>query len=83
MDTSLPSVDYCNTIILSRRYVVGVVFGCEHMLLLVAVWLRYAIHPVTKPVRLAIARRNYLAQHRAGDTEQAETERETDKSKVD
>ena len=38
----------------------GVVFGFEHLLLLVALWLRYAIHPTTKTVRLAIARRNYL-----------------------
>ena len=47
------------------RYVVGVVFGFEHLLLVLALWLRYAIHPVTKSVRLAITRRNYLAQQRS------------------
>ena len=43
----------------------GVVFGCEHLLLVVALWLRYAIHPTTKTVRLAIARRNYLLSQRS------------------
>ena len=46
--------------IMFDRYVVGVVFGFEHLILLVALWLKYAIHPISKPVRLAIARRNYL-----------------------
>lgn len=54
------------------RYVVGVVFGFEHLLLVLALWLRWAIHPVPKKVRLAIARRKYLAEHREsehGDTD--------------
>ena len=58
-------------------------FGCEHVLLLVAAWLRYAIHTVTKPVRLAIARRNYLAQQRAEEQREIESERDTEKMKAD
>ena len=59
------------------RYVVGVVFGFEHLLLVLALWLRWAIHPVPKKVRLAIARCQYLAEHREGG------HRDTDKSKGD
>jgi hypothetical protein len=46
------------------RYVVGLVFGFEHLLLVVAVWLQWVIKPVPKWVRLAIARRDYLNKHR-------------------
>ena len=35
-------------------------FGCEHLLLLGVLGLRYAIHPITKTVRVAIARRKFL-----------------------
>lgn len=60
----------------------GVVFGFEHLLLVLAMWLRYAIHPTTKRVRLAIARRNYLAQQRSEDKAQV-VERKTEKTKSD
>ena len=46
------------------RYVVGLVFGFEHLLLVVAVWLQWVIKPVPKWVRLAIARREYLNKQR-------------------
>lgn len=59
----------------------GVVFGFEHLLLVLAMWLRYAIHPTTKRVRLAIARRNYLAQQRSEDAQIVE--RKTGKTKSD
>lgn len=50
---------------LSCRYVVGIVFGFEHLLLVVAVLLQWSIHPVPKWVRVAIARREHLATKRA------------------
>ena len=50
---------YQVTAIISR-YVVGVVFGFEHLLLVLAIVLQYAIQPVPKWVRNAIGRRNYL-----------------------
>ena len=67
------------------RYVVGVVFGCEHLLLLVSLWLRYAIHPTPKRVRLAIARRNYLLSRQSACQREPERESETvgDKEKAD
>lgn len=71
------------------RYVVGLVFGCEHLLLILALWLRYAIHSTTKPVRLAIARRNYLSQQRLEEQGRdvggggVAAEREEDKRKKD
>ena len=46
----------------SCRYVVGVVFGFEHALLLLALWLQWVINPIPKWVRTAIARREYLAK---------------------
>ena len=46
------------------RYVVGIVFGFEHALLLLALWLQWVIAPVPKWVRIAIARRDYLAGRR-------------------
>ena len=49
---------------LSYRYVVGVVFGFEHILLVIAVILQHMVHPVPKWVRIAIARREYLSQKR-------------------
>ena len=61
----------------THRYVVGVVFGFEHVLLAVAVWLRWAIHPVPKEVRVAIARREYLAhlsQEEEGDRQKDKLE---------
>lgn len=42
------------------RYVVGLVFGFEHLLLVMAVLLQWSIHPVPKWVRVGIARREYL-----------------------
>ena len=59
----------CNDIIMYAvcsicRYVVGLVFGFEHLLLVVAVWLQWVIKPVPKWVRLAIARREYLNKQR-------------------
>ena len=53
--------------VVACRYVVGVVFGFEHLLLILALWMRHAIHPVPKKVRVAIARRNYLAEQRAAE----------------
>ncbi len=47
----------------------GVVFGFEHVLLLGALWLQWAIHPVPKWVRTAIARRKYLASQEKAKTE--------------
>ena len=35
-----------------RRYVVGVVFGFEHILLVLAVLLQHIVHPVPKWVRI-------------------------------
>ena len=49
----------------TARYVVGTVFGFEHLLLVVAVWLQWVIKPEPKWVRLAIARKEYLAKERA------------------
>lgn len=49
----------------SGRYVVGVVFGFEHLLLVIAVWLQCVIKPEPKWVRVAIARREYLAKEKA------------------
>ena len=40
-------------------------FGFEHLLLILALWMRYAIHLAPKEVRVAIERRNYLAKQRA------------------
>ena len=48
----------------THRYVVGIVFGFEHLLLIVAVWLQWVIKPQPKWVRLAIARREYLAKEK-------------------
>ena len=45
-------------------YVVGLVFGFEHLVLVVAVWLQWVIKPVPKWVRLAIAGRDYLNKQR-------------------
>ena len=39
-------------------------FAAEHLLLLLAVFLQWAISPVPKNVRVAIARRKYLAKQR-------------------
>ena len=67
------------------RYVVGTVFGFEHLLLVVAVWLQWAIKPEPKWVRLAVARREYLArERRRGEYKEEEegkqiTEEERDK----
>ena len=47
------------------RYVVGIVFGFEHLLLVAAVVLQWSVNPVPKWVRVAIARREYLATKRA------------------
>ncbi len=47
-----------------HRYVVGLVFSFEHILLVVAVWLQWAIKPRPKWVRLAIARRDYLTREK-------------------
>ena len=44
---------------------VGIVFGFEHLLLVMAVALQWSIHPVPKWVRVAIARREHLAMKRA------------------
>ena len=52
------------TLLTICRYVVGLVFGFEHLLLVVAVWLQWVIKPVPKWVRLAIARREYLNKQR-------------------
>lgn len=46
------------------RYVVGLVFGFEHLLLVAAVLLQWSIHPVPKWVRVAIQRREYLSLNR-------------------
>ena len=46
------------------RYVVGLVFGFEHLLLVAAVLLQWSIHPVPKWVRVALQRRDYLAIRR-------------------
>ena len=46
------------------RYVVGIVFGFEHLLLVVSIFFYWAIQPVPKWVRLSIARREYLAKER-------------------
>jgi hypothetical protein len=51
----------------NSRYVVGLVFGFEHLLLLAAVLLQWSIHPVPKWVRVAVERRNYLALKKATD----------------
>jgi hypothetical protein len=67
----------------SGRYVVGAVFGCEHLLLLVAVWLRYAIHPTAKTVRLAIARRDYLSSQQSARQREPARETSGDKEKAD
>ena len=61
----------------------GVVFGCEHLLLLVAVWLRYIIHPTTKTVRLAISRRDYLSSQRSGRQKEPAWKTSGDKEKAD
>ena len=47
------------------RYVVGIVFGFEHLLMVLAVLLQWSIQPVPKWVRVAIARREHLALKRA------------------
>ena len=49
-------------IALPYRYIVGIVFGAEHLLLLVALFLQWAISPVPKSVRIAISRRKYHAK---------------------
>lgn len=43
---------------------VGFVFGFEHVLLVVAVFLQLHIHPVPKWVQIALQRRKYLALKR-------------------
>ena len=55
------------------RYVVGLVFGFEHLLLVVAVWLQWAISPTPKWVRLAIARREYLTKKRIAAAQRTTT----------
>ena len=45
-------------------YVVGLVFGAEHVILLAALFLQWAIASVPKRVSIAIARREFLAQKR-------------------
>ena len=55
------------------RYVVGLVFGFEHLLLVVAVWLQWAIRPTPKWVRLAIARREYLTKKRIAAAQRTTT----------
>ena len=42
-------------------------FGFEHLLLILALWMRHAFQPVPKKVRVAIARRNYLTEQRAAE----------------
>ena len=39
-------------------------FGFEHILLVVALWLQWMVKPVPKWVRIGIARREYLAGER-------------------
>ena len=76
---------YTHTHTHTHRYVVGTVFGFEHLLLVVAVWLQWAIKPEPKWVRLAVARREYLArERRRGEYKKEEegkqiTEEERDK----
>ena len=62
--SSFLSIYYDITVRSTCRYVVGLVFGFEHLLLVVAVWLQWVIKPVPKRVRLAIARREYLSKQR-------------------
>ena len=50
------------------RYVVGVVFGFEHILLVLAILLQHVVHPVPKWVRIATARRTYLTRKRTLST---------------
>lgn len=50
--------------VLIFRYVVGIVFGFEHVLLVLAFLLQYVVHPVPKWVRISIARRKYLKRKR-------------------
>lgn len=53
-----------NSITEYYRYVVGLVFGFEHLLLVAAILLQWSIHPIPKWVRVAIQRREYLALKR-------------------
>ena len=48
------------TVVVFFRYVVGIVFGTEHLILLLTAFLRWLIPPVPDWVRIAIARRDYL-----------------------
>ena len=45
-------------------WLVYIVFGAEHILILIALLLQWAISPVPEWVRIRIARRNYLEQMR-------------------
>ena len=54
----------CCPLLCVHRYVVGLVFGFEHLLLVAAVLLQWSVHPVPKWVRVAIQRRNHLAMKR-------------------
>ncbi len=57
------------------RYVVGIVFGFEHLLMVLALLLQCSINPVPKWVRVAIARREYLALKRVATTAAAREHR--------
>lgn len=50
-------------------------FGFEHVLLVLALWLQWMIKPVPKWVRLAVARREFLARERVA-RERAEEEKD-------
>ena len=51
---------------------VGIVFGFEHLLLVVSIFFYWAVQPVPKWVRLSIARREYLARERLAKTSEEE-----------
>lgn len=55
---------------------VGIVFGFEHFLLLVAVILQWLVNPMPKWVRVALARREHLAMKRAATVLQQEKKKE-------
>ena len=58
-------------------------FGFEHLLLVVAVLLRWSIHPVPKWVRVALARREHLTNKREREREEAAATLHTHKLKQD
>ena len=65
------------------RYVVGVVFGFEHAMLLISLFLMKSINPVPKWVRTAIARRKYNAKQRLQAAAATSTQAERSKAKED